>query len=123
MRSVLPRHARRPWSAPETPPGSCPLSLRPPRQTRRSASCTAFLAHLTPPGRARFEHQVVALSAIRPVYWISAETRADPAAPRPRLARCENGTVTGHWALARYQSHGAWLQWTAGGPALPSAAG
>jgi hypothetical protein len=37
---------------------------------------TAFLAHLAPPDRARFEHQIAALSAGRPVYWISAPTRA-----------------------------------------------
>jgi hypothetical protein len=77
---------------------------------------TAFLAHLAPPDRARFEHQVAALSAGRPVYWISAETRADPAEPRLRLATCVNGTIAGQQALARYQSHGAWLEWTAQSP-------
>ena len=41
--------------------------------------------YLLPP---RFEHQIAALSAERPVYWISAETRADPAEPRLRLATC-----------------------------------
>jgi hypothetical protein len=84
---------------------------------------TAFLAHLAPPDRARFEHQVVGLSAERPVYWISAETRADPAEPRMHLTTCVNGTVTSQWALARYQSHGAWLEWRAEGPHPPSSAG
>jgi hypothetical protein len=53
---------------------------------------TAFLAHLAPPDRARFEHQVAALSAGRPVYWISAETRADPGrtAPAPGHLRERN---------------------------------
>jgi hypothetical protein len=68
--------------------------------------------------RARFEHQVAALSTGRPVYWISAETRTDPADPRLHLATCVNGTVGAQQALARYQSHGAWLEWThqASGP-------
>ena len=84
---------------------------------------TAFLAHLAPPDRARFEHQVAVLSAGRPVYWISAETRADPAEPRLRLATCVNGTIAGQQALARYQSHGAWLEWTAQSPHPPGSAG
>jgi hypothetical protein len=69
-----------------------------------------------PPDRARFEHQVAVLSAGRPVYWISAETRADPAEPRLRLATLLNGTIASQQALARYQSHGAWLEWTAQSP-------
>jgi hypothetical protein len=77
---------------------------------------TAFLTHLAPPDRARFEHQVAVLSAGRPVYWISAETRADPAEPRLRLATCVNGTIADQQALACYQSHGAWLEWTAQSP-------
>jgi hypothetical protein len=44
---------------------------------------TAFLAHLAPPDRARFEHQVAALSAERPVYWISAETPPNRACTWP----------------------------------------
>lgn len=72
---------------------------------------TAFLAHLTAPDRARFECQVTALSAERPVLRVSAENRATPAEPRLHLARYERGTVTGRWILARYQSHGAWLEW------------
>jgi hypothetical protein len=68
------------------------------------------------PGRARLEHQVAALSAGRPVYWISAETRADPAEPRLHLATCVNGTIASQQALARYQSHGAWLEWTPQSP-------
>lgn len=73
---------------------------------------TAFLAHLPPADRARFEDQVVALSGQRQVWWISAEPRADPAGPRLHLARCDNGTVTRQWPLARYHSHGAWIEWT-----------
>jgi len=84
---------------------------------------TAFLAHLAPPDRARFEHQIAALSAGRPVYWISAETHADRAEPRLRLATCVNGTVASQQALAQYQSHGAWLEWTAQRPYPPSPAG
>jgi hypothetical protein len=84
---------------------------------------TAFLAHLTPPARSRFERQVVALSDGRPVYWVSAETRSDPAEPRMRLTTCENGKVTGSWPLARYQSHGAWLEWTTGEHGQPGTAG
>jgi hypothetical protein len=84
---------------------------------------TAFLAHLAPPDRAHFQHQVAALSAERPVYWISAETRADPAEPRLRLATCVNGTIAGQQALARYQSHGAWVEWTAQGPCPPGCVG
>src|SRR5216683_1012655 len=61
---------------------------------------TAFLAHLTSSDRARFERQVAALSANRPVYCVSAETRASSTEPRLRLARCENKTLTGSWPLA-----------------------
>ena len=86
----------------------------------QSASCTARSSptsrHLAPPDRARFERQVAVLSAGRPVYWISAETRADPAEPRLRLATLLNGTIASQQALARYQSHGAWLEWTAQSP-------
>jgi hypothetical protein len=84
---------------------------------------TAFLAHLTPPERARFERQVAAASAERPVYWVSAETRADASGPRLRLAFCQNGTVVGWQALGRYQSHGAWLEWTAEGARPPHVTG
>jgi Uncharacterized protein conserved in bacteria (DUF2332) len=65
---------------------------------------------------AVYAGQVAVLSAGRPVYWISAETRADPAEPRLRLATCVNGTIASQQALARYQSHGAWLEWTAQSP-------
>jgi hypothetical protein len=50
---------------------------------------TALLAHLTPPERSHFERQVTAISAERPVYWVSV----GPAGPRLRLAFCENGTL------------------------------
>ena len=89
-----------------------------------AAACvmhTAFLAHLTAPDRARFERQVVASSAERAVYWVSAETSGDPTGPRVQLTACENGAVTGRWPLARCQSHGAWLEWTADSPGLPGA--
>jgi len=89
-----------------TRPGSAPFCVM----------HTAFLAHLAPPDRARFGHQVAVLSAGRPVHWISAETRADPAEPRLHLATCVNGTIAAQQALARYQSHGAWLEWTAQSP-------
>lgn len=82
---------------------------------------TAFLAHLTLPERTRFQRQVAAVSAERPVYQISAETRADPAGPRLRLAFCENGTLVGWRALGRYQSHGTWLEWTPEDSFLPCA--
>jgi hypothetical protein len=97
-------------------------SLGPPaRQTRQSASCTPRSSpHLAPPDRARFEHQVAALSAGRPVYRISTETRAEP---RLHLATCVNGTVADQQALARYQSHGAWLEWTAQSPHPRGSAG
>jgi hypothetical protein len=93
--------------------GGTPPPLARPARPPDTAICvmhTAFLAHLAPPDRARFEHQVAALSAGRPVYRISAETRAEP---RLHLATCVNGTVADQQALARYQSHGAWLEWTA----------
>jgi hypothetical protein len=80
---------------------------------------TAFLAHLTPAERDRFQQQILAISAGRPLYWISGETRTDPAAPRLHLTTCENGAVTGQWQLARYHSHGAWLEWTAHSTRLP----
>jgi hypothetical protein len=69
---------------------------------------TAFLAHLAPPDRARFEHQVVALSAGRPVCWISAETRADPAGPRLRLASCvtERSPASGLSPATSRTAHG-----------------
>jgi hypothetical protein len=91
-----------------------------------AAACvmhTAFLAHLTTPNRADSERQLVATSAERPVYWISAETLWDPNGPRLQLATCENGTVTSRWPLARFQSHGAWLEWTADGHGMPGATG
>jgi hypothetical protein len=37
------------------------------------------------------------------------DQRADP---RLHLTTCVNGTVAAQQALARYQSHGAWLEWT-----------
>ena len=86
---------------------------------------TAFLADLCALERERFEHLVVVLSTVRPIYWIQAEPRRDPAEPRLRLTLCENGSVTREWPLGRYQPHGTWLQWLAGtvpalaGPAQP----
>ena len=80
---------------------------------------TAFLAHLPARDRQRFEHQVPALSDERPIYWIQAEPRQNPAEPRLRLTTCQNGRVTGHWPLGNYHPHGEWLEWTAS--ALPTA--
>ncbi len=87
-----------------------------------AAACvmhTAFLAHLPPADRSRFERQVIAASASRPVWWISAEPRTDPHEPRLRLARCDNGKVTIQRALARYQPHGAWIEWIPSGTGPP----
>jgi Uncharacterized protein conserved in bacteria (DUF2332) len=65
-----------------------------------------------PPDSDRFEHQVIAISAERPVYWISAESCSDPAESRLQLTTCENGTIAGRWSLACFHPHGAWLEWT-----------
>src|SRR5689334_6225657 len=43
---------------------------------------TAFLAHLPLLDRERFEHLVVVLSTARPISWVQAEPRRDPAEPR-----------------------------------------
>lgn len=81
---------------------------------------TAFLAHLPALDRERFEHLVVVLSAARPIYWVQAEPRQDPAEPRLRLTACEDGRITGQWPLGNYHPHGEWLEWAAAG--LPTAA-
>jgi hypothetical protein len=74
---------------------------------------TAFLAHLSRLDRERFEYLVGVLSAARPIYWVQAEPRADPAEPRLRLTLCQDGRVVEEWPLGHYQPHGEWLQWTA----------
>ena len=74
---------------------------------------TAFLAHLPVLERERFEHLVVVLSTVWPIFWIQAEPRRDPAEPLLRLTVCENGSVTREWPLGHYQPHGTWLQWLA----------
>jgi hypothetical protein len=81
---------------------------------------TAFLAHLPALERERFEHLAVVLSTARPVYWIQAEPRGDPAEPRLRLTVCENGSVTREWPLGHYQPHGTWLHWLAGSVPAPA---
>jgi hypothetical protein len=82
---------------------------------------TAFLAHFTPAGRQQFEQLVPQLSATRPIWWVQAEPRPDPAEPRLRLSLCEAGRVAREWPLGHYQPHGQWLEWT--GPAtLPEPA-
>lgn len=81
---------------------------------------TAFLAHLPALERERFEHLVVVLSTARPIYWIQAEPRRDPAEPRLRLTVCENGSVTREWPLGHYQPHGTWLHWLAGSVPAPA---
>jgi hypothetical protein len=75
---------------------------------------TAFLAHFPRPDRARFEQLVPQLSATRPIWWVQAEPRPDPAEPRLRLTLCEEGRIAGAWALGHYQPHGQWLEWTRG---------
>lgn len=80
---------------------------------------TAFLAHLPARDRQRFEHQVPVLSAERPIYWIQAEPRNNPAEPRLRLTTCQDGRITGQWPLGNYHPHGEWLEWAAS--ALPNA--
>jgi len=81
---------------------------------------TTFLAHLPVLERERFEHLVVVLSTARPIYWIQAEPRRDPAEPRLRLTVCENGSVTREWPLGQYQPHGTWLHWLAGSVPAPA---
>jgi hypothetical protein len=81
---------------------------------------TAFLAHLPPLERERFEHLVAVLSAARPVYWVQAEPRPGPDEPRLRLTLCQDGRITGQWPLGHYHPHGEWLEWAATG--LPAAA-
>lgn len=76
---------------------------------------TAFLAHLPEVDRERFEGLVTGLSAARPIYWVQAERRSDPAEPRLRLTVCENGRRIRQWPLGRYQPHGQWLHWLAEG--------
>ncbi len=61
---------------------------------------TAFLAHLPPLDRERFEHLVAVLSTARTIYWVQAEPRHDPAEPRLRLTACEDGRISGQWPLA-----------------------
>jgi hypothetical protein len=78
---------------------------------------TAFLAHLPALDRERFEHLVAVLSAARPIYWVQAEPRHNPAEPRLRLTACENGRITRQWPLGHYHPHGEWLQWLADGAA------
>jgi hypothetical protein len=85
---------------------------------------TAFLAHLPPLDRERFEHMVVVLSAARPIYWVQAEPRKDPGEPRLRLTYCDNGSIQHDWPLGHYQPHGAWLEWTSTtSPASPATLG
>jgi hypothetical protein len=74
---------------------------------------TAFLAHFSQADRDRFNHQVLALSRCRTIYWIQAEPRRDPAEPRLRLTVCDAGRVSREWPLGHYQPHGAWLKWVA----------
>jgi hypothetical protein len=81
---------------------------------------TAFLAHFPPLDRERFEHLVAVLSTARPIYWVQAEPRHDPAEPRLRLTSCEDGRITGQWPLGSYHPHGEWLEWAAAG--VPTAA-
>lgn len=76
---------------------------------------TAFLAHIPPLDRERFEHLVADLSTTRLIYWVQAEPRPDPAEPRLRLTACEEGRITGQWPLGRYHPHGEWLEWAAVG--------
>ncbi len=76
---------------------------------------TAFLAHLPPLQRDRFEHLVVLLSTAQPIYWVQAEPRRDPSEPRLRLTICENGCIREEWPLGHYQPHGGWLEWLATG--------
>jgi hypothetical protein len=75
---------------------------------------TAFLAHLPRLDRERFEHLVVVLSAVRPIYWVQAEPRRDPAEARLRLTLCEDGRISRQWPLGHYHPHGEWLEWVAG---------
>lgn len=74
---------------------------------------TAFLAHLPRLDRGRFEHLAVVLSAARPIYWVQAEPRDDPAQPRLRLTLCEDGRAARQWPLGHYHPHGEWLEWVA----------
>jgi hypothetical protein len=74
---------------------------------------TAFLAHLSPLERERFEHLVAVLSTVRPIYWVQAEPRHNPTEPRLRLTLCEEGRITCQWPLGYYHPHGQWLEWIA----------
>ncbi|HET9080441.1 MAG TPA: DUF2332 family protein [Trebonia sp.] len=52
------------------------LAASAPQEAALCVMHTAFLAHLTPPGRARFERQVAAISAEHPVYWSAPPGRS-----------------------------------------------
>jgi hypothetical protein len=53
----------------------------------------------------------------RPIYWVQAEPRLDPAEPRLRLTVCEDGRIAEQWPLGHYHPHGEWLKWPADGVA------
>ncbi|MBR7833284.1 DUF2332 domain-containing protein [Actinospica durhamensis] len=77
---------------------------------------TAFLAHLPPTARERFEQLVPQLSADRPIYWIHAEPRTDPDEPRLQLSVAVAGHIEATWRLADYHPHGEWIAWSGTDP-------
>lgn len=72
---------------------------------------TAFLAHLPPPSRERFERLVPQLSETRPLYWVHAEPRTDPNEPRLQVSVAVAGRIEATWKLASYHPHGQWIAW------------
>jgi hypothetical protein len=69
---------------------------------------TAFLAHVPPLTRERFENLVPQLSAERPIYWIHAEPRTDPDEPRLQLSVAVAGHIEpGAWPTTTRTANGS----------------
>lgn len=71
---------------------------------------THVLYQLSDTQRVQFYNLVTDIGENRDIYWVSCEWSMDVAMPLMHLYQFESGIHSGE-LLARYHSHGSWLQW------------